>query len=150
MYLGLFLSLQVSVDSLDLDTIKLELETEPKSDELENNGNIDQSPISTTDTDPNNEKKHGLVCQIRGKLGLKSKLTPVVPFMKPENFIEEKEENRKNGLVKKLMALKNKVSSTNVKEFVAQKEENKKKGHFGKLFIRARNGLHNLIRKIKK
>ena len=181
MYLEIFLSLQLTVD--DLDTFKLDSETKPKSDGLENNCNIDQSPISTSDPESNNEKKHGLVCQFRGKLGMKSKLTPVVPFVKPESFVdekeqntkdgfissdpefnnekkhglvcqfrgkhgmkskltpvvpfikpdsfvEEKEENTKGGFIITLMALKNTASSTPVKEFVDPNKKNKK-GLFG-------------------
>ena len=101
------------------------------------------------------EKKHGLVCQIRGRFGMKSKLTPVVPFIKPEVFTEEKEEN-KNGFISKLvkntpvklMSFKIKVPSTPVKIFVEPNEKDQK-GPLGRLYKRTRKALNNILRKIK-
>ena len=144
-------SLQLSVESLD--SIKLDLETIQISDGPEQSCNRDQSSKENTiDCElhtKNPGKKHGLVCQIRVRLyGMKAKVTPVVRFVKPEVFTEEKEGKNKNVFIRKLLSLKNKVSTTPVKRFV-EPGEKKKKGPFGRLCSRTGKALYNLVIKIK-
>ena len=79
---------------------------------------------------------------------MKSKLTPVVPFIKPEVFTDEKDGKNKNVFIRKLMSLKNKVSTTPVKRFVVPSEK-KKKGPLGRLCSRTGKALYNLVIKIK-